>query len=164
MSLLRNIMSGLRSLFRKEQTAECSLFCAPCHRNKGFQDLLLRENLSNSPKPGASIRLHDWFRNYAPTRVFWARTTASKSVRLENMAINSTHFQSPDLDDFCATVFATTQGRFDVSGTCLNTGDSFKWKQRLENKRHTNTYLPLTSHSPIGVSIPRSPPDFPSCV
>src|SRR5882724_10380073 len=70
------------------------------------------------------------------------------------MAINSTHFQSPNLNDFCATVFATTPGRFEASGTRLNTGDSFKWKQRLENKRHTNTHLPLASHSPIGVSIP----------
>jgi hypothetical protein len=81
-----------------------------------------------------------------------------KNVGLENLAINSTHFQSPNLNDFCATVFATTPGRFEASGTRLNTGDSFKWKQRLENKRHTNTHLPLTSHSPIGVSIPPSPP------
>src|SRR5439155_5011301 len=77
-----------------------------------------------------------------------------KNVGLENMAINSTHFQWPDLDDFCATVFATTPSRFEVSGTRLNTGDSFKWKQRLENKRHTNTHLAMTSHSPIGFSIP----------
>jgi hypothetical protein len=53
----------------------------------------------------------------------------------------------PRPPDFYATVFATTPGRFEVSGTRLSTGDSFKWKRRFENKRHTNTYLPLTSHS-----------------
>ena len=97
--------------------------------------------LSNSPKPGASIPSHDWFRNCAPTRV--VSNNGLKNVGLENMAINSTHFQWPDLDDFCATVFATTPSRFEVSGTRLNTGDSFKWKQRLENKRHTNTHLAM---------------------
>jgi hypothetical protein len=50
-----------------------------------------------------------------------------KNVGLENMAINSTHFQSPpNPNDFCATVFATTPGQFEASGTRLNTGDSFK--------------------------------------
>ncbi len=31
---------------------------------------------------------------------------------------------------------------------------------RVESKRHTNAHRPLTSHSPTGVSIPPSPPDF----
>jgi len=40
------------------------------------------------------------------------------------------------------------------SGTRLNTGDSFKSKTDVDNKRHTNAHRPLTSHSPTGVSIP----------
>src|SRR6266576_3423883 len=39
-------------------------------------------------------------------------------------------------------------------GTRLNTGDSFKSKTVVDNKRHTNAHQPLTSHSPTGVSIP----------
>ena len=49
-------------------------------------------------------------------------------------------------------------------GIRLNTVDSFKSKTGVDNKRHTNAHQPLTSHSPTGVSIPPSPPDFPSCV
>jgi hypothetical protein len=41
-------------------------------------------------------------------------------------------------------------------GTRLNTGDSFKSKTDVDNKRHTNAHQPLTSHSPIGVSSPLS--------
>jgi hypothetical protein len=41
-------------------------------------------------------------------------------------------------------------------GTCLNTGDSFKSKTGLDNKRHTNAHQPLSSHSPTGISIPLS--------
>ncbi len=44
------------------------------------------------------------------------------------------------------------------SGTRLNTGDSFKSKTDVDNKRHTSAHQPLTSHSPMGVSIPPSPP------
>ena len=40
------------------------------------------------------------------------------------------------------------------SGTRLNTGDSFKSKTDVDNKTHTNAHQTLTSHSPIGVSIP----------
>jgi hypothetical protein len=47
-----------------------------------------------------------------------------------------------------------------LSGTRLNTGDSFKWKAAAHNKRHTNVHRPLTSHSPIGVQIPPSPPSL----
>jgi hypothetical protein len=43
-------------------------------------------------------------------------------------------------------------------GTRLNTGDSFKSKTGVDNKRHTNAHQPLTSHSPIGVTIPPPPP------
>src|SRR5208283_872428 len=39
-------------------------------------------------------------------------------------------------------------------GTRLNTGDSFKSKTDVDNKRHTNAHQPLTSPSPMGVSIP----------
>ena len=35
-------------------------------------------------------------------------------------------------------------------GTRINAGDFFKWK----NKRHTSAHQPLTSHSPIGATIP----------
>ena len=41
-------------------------------------------------------------------------------------------------------------------GTRSNTGDSFKSKTDVDNKRHTNAHQPLTSHSPIGVSSPLS--------
>ena len=44
------------------------------------------------------------------------------------------------------------------SGTRLNTVDSFKSKTDVDNKRHTSAHLPLTSHSPMGISIPPSPP------
>ena len=44
------------------------------------------------------------------------------------------------------------------SGTRLNAGNSFKSKTGVDNKRHTNAHQPLTSHSPMGVSIPPSPP------
>ena len=46
--------------------------------------------MSNSPKPGASIRSHDRFRNCAPTRVVSGANNGLKNVGLENMAINST--------------------------------------------------------------------------
>ena len=49
-------------------------------------------------------------------------------------------------------------------GTRLNTGDSFKSKTGVDNKRHTNAHQPLTSHSPTGVSIPPSPPLFKNAV
>ena len=38
--------------------------------------------------------------------------------------------------------------------TRLNTGDSFKSKTDVDNKRHTNAHQPLTSHSPTGITIP----------
>ncbi len=38
--------------------------------------------------------------------------------------------------------------------TRLNTGDSYKCKRRVENKRHANAHQPLTPHSPIGVTVP----------
>jgi hypothetical protein len=44
--------------------------------------------------------------------------------------------------------------------TRLNTRDSFKSKTGVDNKRHTNAHQPLTSHSPTGVTIPLSPPEF----
>jgi hypothetical protein len=50
------------------------------------------------------------------------------------------------------------------SGTRLNTGDSFKSKTDVDNKRHTNAHRPLTSPSPIGISILPSPPDSPNSV
>ena len=59
-----------------------------------------------------------------------------------------------------ATTLATTFGRFGPSRNRLNTGDSFKPKTGVDNKRHTNAHQPLTSHSPTGVSIPPSPPSF----
>jgi hypothetical protein len=39
-------------------------------------------------------------------------------------------------------------------GTRLNTGDSFRSKTGVDNKRHTNAHQPLTSHSPTRVTIP----------
>jgi hypothetical protein len=39
----------------------------------------------------------------------------------------------------------------------LESGGWRKIKMRVENKRHTNAHQPLTSLSPIGVSIPPSP-------
>jgi hypothetical protein len=49
-------------------------------------------------------------------------------------------------------------------GTRLNIGDSFKSKTGVDNRRHTNAHQLLTSHSPIGVSIPPSPPSLKSSV
>jgi hypothetical protein len=48
-------------------------------------------------------------------------------------------------DRFLCYFFATTPGRFEVSGTRLNTGDSCKSKRYLEDKRHTNAHQPVTS-------------------
>jgi hypothetical protein len=45
-------------------------------------------------------------------------------------------------------------------GDRTESGDSRKSKRRADNKRHTSAYQPLTSHSPIGATIPPSPPDF----
>src|SRR2546429_301843 len=39
----------------------------------------------------------------------------------------------------------------------------FQMEKRTENKRHISAHQPLTSQSPIGATIPPSPPDFPSC-
>jgi hypothetical protein len=41
-----------------------------------------------------------------------------------------------------------------LPGTRLNTGDSFKSKTGVDNKRHANAHQPLTSHSPTGSTIP----------
>jgi hypothetical protein len=68
--------------------------------------------------------------------------------------------KAPQLPVCFATTLATTFDRFGPSRNRLNTGDSFKSKTGVDNKRHTSAHQPLTSHSPMGVSIPPSPPDF----
>ena len=119
--------------------------CAPCHRHKGSKTSFGKiVQLAKARRVDTVARL---LSQLCPHKSILGANHGLKNVGLENMAINSTHFQWPDLDDFCATVFATTPSRFEVSGTRLNTGDSFKWKQRLENKS--------TSQSPIGATIPR---------
>ena len=55
-----------------------------------------------------------------------------------------------------ANLCATNFGRFEGIASAMESGVWRKSKMRVENKRHTNPHLPLTSHSPIGVSIPPS--------
>ena len=117
--------------------------CAPCHRHKGSKTSFGRiVQLAKARRVDTVARLVS---QLCPYKSVLGANNGLKNVGLENIAINSTHFQWPDLDDFCSTVFATTPSRFEVSGTRLNTDDSFKWKQRLENKRHTNTHLAMRS-------------------
>src|SRR5437773_1633444 len=67
--------------------------------------------------------------------------------------------RGPPQSSFRATTLATTFGRLAPSGTRVNISDSFKSNRHVENKRHTNAHHPLTSPSPIGATIPPSPPD-----
>jgi hypothetical protein len=47
-----------------------------------------------------------------------------------------------------------------LSKTPIKAGDSVKSETAADNKRHTNTQRPFTSHAPIESTLPPPPPDY----